>query len=195
MFLYETIAPHLKTRLLRIPPPAPPQEGAAQVRKVRPKSMPQAKTATAAAAKLEDVGIKVEPTPAADAAAPGSLMPKQRLLIKIPRSAVTAATAHAAEVAAAAAAVKDEVTVTDVRTSKRGKAKSGVKRARPLAGTRSSPPPPPPPAPTSRQVCFGGGGRVVPGDFFGVPQIDRGVLMGGESVGMRRRGGGGVIAV
>lgn len=174
----------LRTALTR------PQQKAAQSRKVRPKSMPQSKPP-----KLEELGVKVEPGTAAPAtatgsatpvpsaataasnataAAPASLLPKQRLLIKIPRSAVTAATAHAAEVAAAAAAaeaaeaslavratatvaataVKVKEEATDVRVSKRGKGKSGVKRARPLAGTRTSPPPPPPPAPTSRQVGF-----------------------------------------
>lgn len=119
--------------------------------------------------KLEDLGVKVEPAGSAAvagsngalgetttalapaptaAAAPGLLMPKQRLLIKIPRAAVTAATANAAEVAAAK---KED---GDTRASKRGKGKSGVKRARPLAGTRASLPPPPPPAPTSRQVIY-----------------------------------------
>lgn len=140
------------------------QESTAQPRKVRPKgSSSQAKPP-----KLEDLRVKVEPSDADPAAASTPLMPKQRLLIKIPRSAVTAATAHAAEMAAAeaasaraAATVKQEA--TDVRTSKRSKGKGGVKRARPLAGTRASSPPPPPPAPTNRQVrvwisnaCFGG---------------------------------------
>lgn len=128
--------------------------------------------------KLEDLGVKVEPAGAAaavadktllpaavgtatittapaaaatPAGASGSLMPKQRLLIKIPRAAVTAATANAAEVAAAAAAAAKKED-GDTRAGKRGKGKSGVKRARPLAGTRASLPPPPPPAPTSRQV-------------------------------------------
>lgn len=156
------------------------QDGAAQSRKVRPKSMPQGSKVP----KLEDLrSIKEEPTlappparatatagagalAAGTAAAAGGgggggtgesspRLPKQRLLIKIPRRVVTAATAHAAEVAAAEAAcakVKEEP--KDSKTNRRGKGKSGVKRARPLAGTRASPPPPPPPAPTSRQVRF-----------------------------------------
>lgn len=143
------------------------QEGTSQSRKVRPKSMPQGGKLP----KLEDLGIKVEPVgdpvaaaaavpaaaaPAERAASSGLLMPKQRLLIKIPRAAVTAATAHAAEVAAAAKKEDGAAAGGETRATKRGKGKSGVKRARPLAASRASQPPPPPPAPTSRQVQYRG---------------------------------------
>ncbi|CAM9145756.1 unnamed protein product [Ectocarpus sp. 12 AP-2014] len=163
------------------------QESAAQSRKVRPKSVPQAGKLP----KLEDLGIKVEPigdpaaaaaaavsatdktaavtgvaapaaaAPAERAASSGLLMPKQRLLIKIPRAAVTAATAHAAEVAAAAKK-EDGAAGGETRSTKRGKGKSGVKRARPLAASRASQPPPPPPAPTSRQELPPGCGPPSP---------------------------------
>lgn len=109
-----------------------------------------------------------------------SVPTKQRLLIKIPRSAVTAATAHAAEVAAtkgsgsskvgakaastpgakgckigkaAHSQAASDLAAMELRQGKRGKSgKGGVKRSRPPPGTRA-PPPPPPPVPMSRQVC------------------------------------------
>ncbi|CBJ29267.1 Zinc finger, TAZ-type [Ectocarpus siliculosus] len=182
--------------------PSAKQESAAQSRKVRPKSVPQAGKLP----KLEDLGIKVEPigdpaaaaaaavatadktaavtgvavpaaaAPAERAASSGLLMPKQRLLIKIPRAAVTAATAHAAEVAAAAKK-EDGAAGGETRSTKRGKGKSGVKRARPLAASRASQPPPPPPAPTSRQELPPGCGPPSPSlaAIFG-RQVDKGEL-------------------